>query len=103
VIAERRRYPGKDALSLLLLARDEEGQAMGDEELIAQSMLLIFAGHETTTSMLTFLCLELARDTKLRQQAIDEQHSLGEVLHREQLEQMPYLDRILMERILQSF
>jgi retinoid hydroxylase len=97
VIAERRQHPGKDALSLLLLARDEEDQAMGDEEVIAQAMLLLFAGHETTTSMLTFLCLELARDAKVRQQAIDEQRSLGEGLHREQLEQMPYLDRILME------
>jgi cytochrome P450 len=31
------------------------------KEIRAQAMLLLFAGHETTTSMLTWFCLELAR------------------------------------------
>jgi cytochrome P450 family 135 len=37
-----------DVLSLLLLARDENGQAMTDQELRNELVGLLFAGHETT-------------------------------------------------------
>src|SRR5947209_396061 len=54
VIRERRaaHTPGErgDVLSLLLDARDEEGQAMTDEELRDELMSLVLAGHETTAN-----------------------------------------------------
>ncbi len=99
VVRERRENPTKDALSLLIQARDEEGNSLSEKELIAQAVLLLFAGHETTTSMLTWLCLELARHPEVLQRAREEQLQLASKgdLNLEQLGQMPYLEQILLE------
>jgi cytochrome P450 family 110 len=56
-IAERRaqEQPDRtDILSLLMAARDPEGQAMGDAELRDQLMTLLLLGHETTASSLAW-------------------------------------------------
>jgi cytochrome P450 len=61
---DRRRRSGErgeDILSLLLDATDEDGSALSDQELRDQVMTLLFAGHDTTTSTVTFLFYELAR------------------------------------------
>jgi cytochrome P450 len=52
LIAERRAAPGDDLLSLLIAARDE-GDTLTEDELVATAMLLLFAGHETTTNLLS--------------------------------------------------
>jgi cytochrome P450 len=99
VIRERQKNPTKDALSLLIQARDEEGNSLSEKELIAQAVLLLFAGHETTTSMLTWLCVELARHPEVMQRAREEQMQFanGDALTLEKLGQMHYLDQVLME------
>jgi cytochrome P450 len=43
--------PADDLLSDLLAAEDR-GQVLGDDELVANCVLLLFAGHETTTNLL---------------------------------------------------
>ena len=53
---------GNDILSLLLDAEDEDGSGLSDRELRDQVMTLLFAGHDTTTSTVTFLFFELARN-----------------------------------------
>ncbi len=55
-IDERRADPGEgnDFLSILLKARDENGQPMSDEQLMAECLTLFGAGHETTASGLTW-------------------------------------------------
>jgi cytochrome P450 len=61
----RRRASGErgvDILSLLLDASDEDGSRLSDGELRDQVMTLMFAGHDTTTSTVTFLFYELARN-----------------------------------------
>lgn len=63
-IARRRRSGERreDLLSLLLDARDEDdGSALSDREVRDQVMTLLFAGHDTSTSTLTFLFYELAK------------------------------------------
>lgn len=45
---------GTDVLSLLLDARDEDGQPMPDEELRDELVTLLVAGHETTATALTW-------------------------------------------------
>jgi cytochrome P450 len=99
VVKERQQNPTKDALSLLIQARDEDGNSLSEEELINQSILLLFAGHETTTSMLTWLCTELARHPEVLQRAREEQLELQKQgdLNLEQLGQMPYLEQIIAE------
>lgn len=64
-IARRRSDPDpgrRDVLSLLLVAFDEDGSGLSDEEVRDQLMTLMFAGHDTSTSTLSFLFYELARD-----------------------------------------
>jgi retinoid hydroxylase len=62
-IAQRRASGerGVDILSMLLDAEDEEGSRLSDQELRDQVMTLLFAGHDTATSTVTFLFYELAR------------------------------------------
>lgn len=99
VVRERRENPTKDALSLLIQAKDEEGNSLTEQELVAQSVLLLFAGHETTTSMLTWLCIELARHPEVMQRVRSEQMQLAKQgeLNLEQLGQMPYLEQVISE------
>lgn len=52
VIRQRRADPGKDFVSRMTIARDE-GNALTEDELVATCMLILFGGHETTTSLLS--------------------------------------------------
>jgi cytochrome P450 len=48
-------------LSMLIAARDEDGDGFSDRELRDQVMHLLFGGHDTSSSTLSFLVYELAR------------------------------------------
>jgi cytochrome P450 family 135 len=50
-----------DILSLLMQARDEEGQAMGDSELRDELVTLLLAGHETTATSVAWAIERLVR------------------------------------------
>ena len=51
VIAERRMRPGGDLISDLVAA-EERGDVLDEEEIVATCVLLLFAGHETTRNLL---------------------------------------------------
>ena len=51
LIAERRRRPKDDLLSAFIAA-EENGGILNDDELISMCVLLLFAGHETTTGLI---------------------------------------------------
>jgi cytochrome P450 len=51
LIAERRRRPKNDLLGLLAAKHDGE-EALSDREVLANAVLLLFAGHETTTNLI---------------------------------------------------
>jgi cytochrome P450 len=65
LIEQRRREPGEDLLSLLIAARDNDDR-LSEDELVATAMLLLFAGHETTTNLLSNATLLLLRDADAR-------------------------------------
>jgi unspecific monooxygenase len=46
-VAERRKKPGDDLLSLLISAQ-EDGQKLSEDELVSSTILLLNAGHEAT-------------------------------------------------------
>jgi unspecific monooxygenase len=52
LLAERRSSPGEDFLSQLLTARDENGTALTEDELVTTAILLLNAGHEATVHSL---------------------------------------------------
>jgi cytochrome P450 len=51
IIADREQNPGDDMVSALLAIRDED-QALTEDEVIGTCILLLFAGHETTTNLI---------------------------------------------------
>jgi cytochrome P450 len=51
-----------DVLSILLLARDDDGAALTDREVRDEVMTLLLAGHETTANALTWTWYELGRN-----------------------------------------
>ncbi len=62
-IAERRTVAAgrADVMSILIQAVDEEGHGLSDEELRDEMMVLLFGGHETTATTLSWslaLCLK---------------------------------------------
>jgi cytochrome P450 len=68
-IALRREQPDlaerDDVLSLLLCARDEDGQAMSDQELRDELVTVIGAGHETTATGLAWAFERLLRNPRV--------------------------------------
>jgi cytochrome P450 len=65
---ERRRatgFRGDDLLSLLLDAQDEDGNGLTRKQIRDEVMTLLFAGHDTTTSTISFLFYELARNPEV--------------------------------------
>lgn len=59
-IQRRRHTPGDDLLTALLGAQ-EQGDLLSDDELVAICVLLVFAGHETTTNLIGNGILALLR------------------------------------------
>jgi cytochrome P450 len=51
---------GSDILSLLLAARDEDGEPMSDQELVDEMRTLLVVGHETTATALTWAFQRIA-------------------------------------------
>jgi cytochrome P450 len=102
-VARRRTDPDRgrrDILSLLVGVRGEGGEAFSDREVRDQLMTLMFAGHDTSTSTLTFMLHELARHPEVLARLGEEQDRVlgGATPTAEQLEgEMPYLEMVLDE------
>jgi cytochrome P450 len=72
----RRRATGErghDILSLLLDAQDEDGNTLSDLQVRDEVMTLLFAGHDTTTSTVSFMFYELARHPHVLARLLAEQ------------------------------
>ncbi len=79
-----------DVLSMLLLARDEEGGAMSDVELRDELITLLLAGHETTATGLAWAFERLLRNPRVLERLLaeidaGEQDSYQEAVVRETL------------------
>lgn len=65
-----RAEEGEDMLGSLLAATDGDGNSLSDAQVLDHVLTLLFAGHDTTTSTVSFLAYELAQNpgwiTKLR-------------------------------------
>ncbi|MGH2916808.1 MAG: cytochrome P450 [Solirubrobacteraceae bacterium] len=72
-IARRRADPHlqarDDVFSALLLARDEQGRGLSDEEVRDQLLTLLLAGHETTATGLAWTFDLVLRDARVRERA----------------------------------
>ncbi len=64
---------GEDILSLLLDAADEDGNTLSDLQIRDEVMTLMFAGHDTTTSTISFMFYELAHHPEIVTRLLAEQ------------------------------
>ncbi|NEQ25541.1 MAG: cytochrome P450 [Microcoleus sp. SIO2G3] len=102
-IAERQRqgnlHQSRDILGLLLAAEDEEGNHLNETEVINQALLLLFAGHETTATLLSWLLFELGSHPEWRDRLRLEQAEVvgNEPLSLSHLKQFPQLTYTLKE------
>jgi cytochrome P450 len=67
---------GSDILSLLLDAHDEDANTLTDTQIRDEVMTLMFAGHDTTTSAVSFMFYELARHPAIVARLLAEQDAL---------------------------
>lgn len=75
LIQERRNKtePGKDLLSLLMAAKDEDDDSvMSDQQIRDEVFTLFFAGHETTALALTWTLWFIAEHPHIEQKLIEE-------------------------------
>jgi cytochrome P450 len=105
-IAARRRGAsprGEDILSLLIDASDEDGATLSDRQIRDEVMTLMFAGHDTTTSTVSFMFYELARHPEVVEQLHEEQERVlgGAPPTAAQLlgDAMPVLDMVMDETL----
>ena len=61
LLREMRRSPGEDLIGLMLRA-EHDGHTLSGDEIVSNCVLLLFAGHETTTNLLANGLLHLLRD-----------------------------------------
>jgi retinoid hydroxylase len=65
-----------DVLSLLLKTVDEDGNKFTEMQVINQAIGLLFAGSDTTSSMMSWLLFELSNSPEWRQRLRDEQQQV---------------------------
>lgn len=88
-----------DVLSLMMAARDEQGQAMTDEELRDELLTILFAGHETTATTLAWAFYQIYRQVDVREKLLKELDSLGENSSLMEIAQLPYLTAVCQETL----
>lgn len=64
-IAKRRENPNGDFISTLVTARDTDGGALSEEEVLANCYLVLLAGHDTTSNTIALSTYLMARDAEL--------------------------------------
>ncbi|MFV8749959.1 cytochrome P450 [Nannocystaceae bacterium ST9] len=60
---------GEQLVAALLDARDARGRPLSIDDVVAQLVLMLFAGHDTTASLSTWLAFELMRRDDVRERA----------------------------------
>jgi len=92
---------GGDLLSSMILAQDENGAQMDDEQLRTQVMTLMLAGYETTASALTWTWHLLTQNLETMDRLRNEVHETlqGRPPHYSDLERMPFIGMVLDESL----
>jgi unspecific monooxygenase len=101
-IEERRKKGDQgrtDILSLMMAVRDEEGQAMSDEELRDELLSILFAGHETTATTLAWAFYQIHQQLDVREKLLQELDRLGENSPPMKIAQLPYLTAVCQETL----
>lgn len=89
----------KDLLTLLLLARDEDGSMMTDQQLRDEVITLLLAGHETTALTLSWTWYLLIQNPEVETRLHEELDVVlgGRLPTAGDLTKLPYADKVIRE------
>ncbi|MGD1873448.1 MAG: cytochrome P450 [Mastigocoleus sp.] len=96
---EQSNLDGEDILSLLMNARDEQGEGMSDEELRDELMTLLIAGHETTATALAWAFYWIHKYPEVKKKLLQEFDSLGNNPDSMSIFKLPYLNAVCSETL----
>ncbi len=101
-ISERRQKldpERSDILTMLLLARDEEGEGMSDIELRDELMTLLIAGHETTATSLSWAFYWIHHQPEIYQKLSRELETFGDDLNPMTVINLSYMNAVCSETL----
>jgi cytochrome P450 len=93
---------GADLLDLLLSAVDNQGQPFTDQEIKDQALTFVFAGHETTSNLMSWVMYELMTNPSVYQAC---QHEVNRILPNrtiptsQHLNDLPIIEAVLQETL----
>jgi retinoid hydroxylase len=89
----------KDVIGFLMSIVDEDGNKFTETQIINQAIGFLFAAHETTSSLMSWLMFELGNRPEWRQKLRAELQQVAgnEPLKLEQLRKLPQLSNVLKE------
>ncbi len=101
-IEERRTQENQvrtDVLSLMMAARDDNGDAMTDDELRDELLTILFAGHETTATTLAWALYQIHQCPNVYAKLLQELDSVGEHSSPMDIAKLPYLSAVCQETL----
>ena len=101
-IAERKEHPDPsrtDILSLMMAARDEQGQPMSDVELRDELMTLLLAGHDTVAIALAWALYWVHNQPEVREKLLQELNAVGDRADASAILRLPYLNAFCSETL----
>ncbi|XP_049643662.1 cytochrome P450 4F3-like [Suncus etruscus] len=93
-----------DFIDVLLLARDENGQQLSDEDIRAEANTFMFKGHDTTASGLSWVLFNLAQHPEHQERCREEVEALlrgraTQEVEWDDLAQLPFLTMCIKESL----
>ena len=88
-----------DILSLMMAARDQQGQPMTDVELRDELMTLLVAGHETTATSLAWALYWIHHLPEVREKLLQELDTLADHPDPTSIVRLPYLNAVCQETL----
>ncbi|GFP93735.1 beta-amyrin 28-oxidase [Phtheirospermum japonicum] len=104
-LEQKTASPSQDLLSHLLVTPDENGEFMSESVIINNILLLLFAGHDTSTCAITMLMKTLAEHPDVYEKVLREQNEIastkeaGEFLQWEDIQKMKYSWNVVCETL----
>jgi len=93
----------KDILDILLRQQTEDGRLLDDEQIINESLLFLFAGHETTANTVSFALIALGQNadklTELRNEVDSVIGAQARDLEAEDLKKLQYTEWVIKETL----
>ncbi|KAL4193520.1 hypothetical protein AMTRI_Chr06g177160 [Amborella trichopoda] len=84
-LSEGRSSPKQDLLSYLLTTADDQGGYMSDTEVVDNILLLLFSGHDTSSSTLLMVLKHLADKPNIYNEILREQREIAQSKNKEEL------------------